>query len=121
MTKREAMNQGLTYTGMSYRNWDQESKEHCKARAQELRKTYGIRLVLVGDEPGWVSYYADHNYFLVAHNNEDVIRNRVNSIEQQREKLYNEYMKKLEELNKGYEEDLEKLNKIESLKKGGRK
>ena len=49
MTKKEAREQNLYYTGMSFNSWDREKREYYKNRVKEIKSIYNVRLVLVNE------------------------------------------------------------------------
>lgn len=60
MTRRQAEDQGLIFTGRyTSRPWERE--EYCVKFAAEIRKKYKCRAVVVPEENGW-SVYADEKY-----------------------------------------------------------
>lgn len=117
MTKKEAREQHLSYTGMSFNSWDIEKKEYYKNRVKEIKSIYNVRLVLVNEHDGWCSYYGDSNYDLIAHHNEEYLEKEINNIDKKREELYEKYLKDLESLNNRHEENLETLKKIKAIRK----
>lgn len=117
MTVKEARNQNLSYTGMSFHSWDREKREHYKNRVKEIRNNYNIRIVLVNESNSWCSYYADENYSLIAYKNEETLQKAIDNIDTKRKELYEKYLKDLESLNNRHEENLKQLEKIKAIKK----
>lgn len=117
MTKKEAREQHLYYTGMSFNSWDIEKREYYKNRVKEIKSIYNVRLVLVNESNSWCSYYGDSNYDLIAHNNEEYLEKEINNIDKKREELYEKYLKDLASLNNKHDENIETLIKIRALRK----
>lgn len=117
MTVKEARNQHLSYTGMSFHSWDREKKEFYKNKVKEIRNNYNIRIVLVNESDSWCSYYADENYNLIGFQSEESLQRAIEDIDVRRKVLYEKYLKDLEELNNKHEENLKRLEKIKAIKK----
>ena len=116
MTEKQAREEGLYFTGMWVQHWDRERAEQYKKRAADLRKKYGIRLVQVKDGNGW-SYYADENYDLVAHENEEILKTKIAKAEENRQKLREEYQEKLAKFEEELAKQKEDYAKIQELKR----
>lgn len=117
MTEKEARNQNLSYTGMSFHSWDMEKKEYYKNKVKKIKSIYNVRIVLVNESSSWCSYYADENYHLLCGNKEEYLEKEINNIDKKREELYEKYLKDLESLNNEHKENLEKLKKIKAIRK----
>ena len=117
MTKKEARQQNLYYTWMSFNSWDREKREYYKNRVKEIKSIYNVRLVLVNESSDWCSYYGDSNYDLIKYHSEEYLEKEINNIDTKRKELYEKYLKDLESLNNRHEENLETLKKIKAIRK----
>lgn len=117
MTEREALNQGLRYTGMSWRVFDTSKGEHYKKRVAELKKQYNCRAVIVRDRDGWNSYYGDDNFCAVQYDSPETCQRMIDTRDEKMAKLKEEYESKVAELEKWIKMWEDKKAKFIELKK----
>lgn len=108
MTEREAINQGLHYTGISWPDWNTAEKEKAKNRVAAIKAKYKVRAVIVKENNGWSSYYGDAAFRKVQYTTTDSVQAKINAVPATLKKLEEDYRNKVSETM----EELEKLKAL---------
>lgn len=114
---KKAIEDGLDYTGISYCCYDKKGEEEAENKVAEIKKAYKVRFRKVRASNGWISYYASKEYYLVAFNNEEKLKNRIATVEERKQKAFEEYNRAIVEIMKQEEEDKKQLEEIKKIKR----
>ena len=111
MNERQAMEEGLRYTGMSCGRFDDKRRKEYQARAKALR-AYGIRIVQVANSSGWTDWYADEDYD--KYRNVAMYQHRLATAEDRRKDALRRYNQEIAAIEEDVQEANEALDYLRS-------
>lgn len=117
MNERQAMAQGLHYTGMSFDRWDTRRANDYANDVKEFKKKYNVRLVKVSQSNGFYSYYGDDNFMVVQYNTIENLQARLDRIPDRIAKARQAFDDALAEIEKDRQATIEKMNKVKEIMK----
>lgn len=110
MNERQAMEEGLRYTGMSCGRFDDKRLKEYQARAKAIR-AYGIRIVQVRNSSGWTDWYADEDYS--KYRDIAMYKHRLATADDRRAEALRRYNQAIAEIDEDVKEANETLDYLE--------
>ena len=127
MKEQEAIEHGFFYTGMSCNVFDKDQWEKCKAKANQIRKTYeGADYRIVDStcdsrlgKSYWKNIYGNGIFQRVQYYSLEKTEEWLNDgFSKEMKALEKEYQEKVEQLNEKYRKTKNEYEFIKSIKRG---